>query len=86
MVILPAILKNMNSLLDEGILESVDSLEESVVVKIVPPAKVGTFSEEERSRQVRVCHRIFVIHVELNLNIFQRINHTKLHYKLLSTM
>ena len=73
-LILPAIQTAMESLKNEGILESVetsvtekmegtgDAMEGTptrVDVKVVPPPEVGTFSEEERSRQVSLLE-IFV--------------------------
>lgn len=69
-LILPAIQTAMNTLKEEGMLESVvtstsmelegtgDDLDASptrIDVKVVPPPDVGTFNEEERSRQVRPC-------------------------------
>lgn len=69
-LILPAIESAMEALKKEGILQSVESstteMREGtgdaldgtptrIDVKVVPPPDVGTFSEEERSRQVRPC-------------------------------
>lgn len=66
-LILPAIQTAMENLKQEGILESVkvsggdelegtgdelDGMPTRIDVKVVPPPEVGTFSEEERSRQV----------------------------------
>lgn len=50
-ILLPAITKSMEKLRADGILEQVTIHEGQVDVKVVPPAEVGTFSEEERSRQ-----------------------------------
>ena len=67
-LLLPAVQTAMMSLQQEGILENVDALCEqpmpgtgdalegmptSIVVTVVPMTQVGTFSEEERSRQVK---------------------------------
>jgi hypothetical protein len=64
-VLLPAIVKAMESLKDDGTLAEVKLFQEStpangepasvvqIDVTVVPPPEVGTFSEEERSRQVR---------------------------------
>ncbi len=43
----------MNGLLDEHILEKVNIGDGQVDATVVPPPPVGTFSEEDRSRQVR---------------------------------
>jgi len=51
-VILPAVARTMEKLLVDGTLESVDVVEDRVQVRVSPPAEVGTFSEEDRSRQV----------------------------------
>jgi len=65
-VLMPAIQKAMENLRDDGILESVrvsgernagrttdrlSAAPDKIDVKVVPPPPVGTFSEEERSRQ-----------------------------------
>lgn len=50
-VLLPAVIESMNSLLAENILEDVNISEGQVDVTVVPPGDVGSFSEEERSRQ-----------------------------------
>jgi hypothetical protein len=64
-VLLPAIVKAMESLKDDGTLAEVKLFQEStpangepasvvqIDVTVVPPPEVGTFSEEDRSRQVR---------------------------------
>jgi len=67
-LILPAIKTAMESLKSDGILETVvsstsgdlegtgdkvEGMPTRIDVKVVPPPEVGTFSEEERSRQVR---------------------------------
>lgn len=72
-LILPAIQTAMDTLKSDGILESVstftagemegtgdeiEGLPTRIDVKVVPPSEVGTFSEEERSRQV--CSRLKV--------------------------
>lgn len=50
-ILLPAILKSMESLKAGGILEEVMVDDEQVAVKVVAPSEVGSFSEEDRSRQ-----------------------------------
>lgn len=64
-ILMPALQNAMNQLKEDGILESVDIYTEEssgsgdsldavatrIEVKVVPPAVVGTFSEEDRSRQ-----------------------------------
>ena len=64
-ILLPAIEQAMQSLKDEGILEEVSVFQEAtpangepasavqIDVTVVPPPEAGSFSEEERSRQVR---------------------------------
>lgn len=66
-VLMPAIEKAMQGLKEQEILSDVQLFQEKtpangeaaaliqVDVTVVPPAEVGTFSEEERSRQVRVA-------------------------------
>ena len=51
-IILPAVIPVMEKLLAEGILEGFEVGENVVDVTVVPPSEVGTFNEEERSRQV----------------------------------
>ncbi len=53
-VLLPAVIESMNRLLEENILEGLEITEGQVDVTVVPPSEVGTFSEEDRSRQVCV--------------------------------
>lgn len=43
----------MKQLQNDGVLQSLNVMDDQVDVTIVPPAEVGTFSEEDRSRQVR---------------------------------
>eukprot|EP00551_Chaetoceros_affinis_P008439 CAMPEP_0203673918 /NCGR_PEP_ID=MMETSP0090-20130426/14382_1 /ASSEMBLY_ACC=CAM_ASM_001088 /TAXON_ID=426623 /ORGANISM="Chaetoceros affinis, Strain CCMP159" /LENGTH=840 /DNA_ID=CAMNT_0050539671 /DNA_START=271 /DNA_END=2793 /DNA_ORIENTATION=+ len=50
-ILLPAVIESMNRLLDESILEDVQISDGQVDVTVVPPSEVGTFSEEDRSRQ-----------------------------------
>ncbi len=50
-ILLPAIIQNMEQLRTDGTLEDVQVKDSQVDVTVVPPAEVGTFSEEERSRQ-----------------------------------
>lgn len=64
-ILLPAIEKAMQTLKEQGILSDVTVFQESTTsngeapstvkidVTVVPPPEVGTFNEEERSRQVR---------------------------------
>lgn len=62
-VLLPAIQRAMEQMKEEAILSdiSVTAEDEDMVqidVTIVPPPPVGTFSEEERSRQVRLARML----------------------------
>jgi anthranilate synthase len=52
-VLLPAIQQAMQELLQEGMIVDIDttSSQDEITVKVAPPPEVGTFSEEERSRQ-----------------------------------
>ncbi len=50
-ILLPAIIKSMEQLKADGILESLTVADGKVSIKVVPPGEVGSFSEEERSRQ-----------------------------------
>ena len=52
-VLLPGVIEAMNKLLTDNVLEDMQISDGQVDVKVVPPGEVGTFSEEERSRQVR---------------------------------
>ena len=45
----------MNKLLADGSLADVTQEGDVIDVTVAPPAEVGTFSEEERSRQVRLA-------------------------------
>ena len=52
LVLLPSIADFMTSMKNDGILESMETDGDALLkVKVVPPPEVGTFSEEERSRQ-----------------------------------
>ena len=51
-VLLSPILSSMNKLLDDGILSSVNIDGDVISVEVSKAGEVGTFSEEERSRQV----------------------------------
>uniref|UniRef100_A0A7S4I3J4 p-aminobenzoic acid synthase n=1 Tax=Odontella aurita TaxID=265563 RepID=A0A7S4I3J4_9STRA len=51
MVLLPAVTGAMQQMKEEGTLENVQIEDGKVEVTVVPPPPVGTFSEEERSRQ-----------------------------------
>ena len=57
----------MNKLLDDGILSSVDiddsDGEGSISVVVSKAGEVGSFSEEERSRQVRVDCFVVCVHI-----------------------
>ena len=53
-ILLPAITRAMKELKEDGFLEHIEVNEDGVQVKVVPPTEVGTFSEEDRSRQVRM--------------------------------
>jgi len=76
-VLLPAVEKAMQSLKEEDILSSVKTFKETtpangeaasmvqIDVQVVPPPEVGSFSEEERSRQVR--HISFVLPTDDNV-------------------
>jgi anthranilate synthase len=71
-VLLPAVENAMKQLKEDGILASVQVYQDKasgagtetqavqIDVQVVPPPKVGTFSEEERSRQVRKQSLIFI--------------------------
>jgi len=50
-VLLEPVLEAMNRLKDSGVLSKVSLDEDVVEVEVVPPSEVGSFSEEERSRQ-----------------------------------
>jgi len=50
-ILLPAIIETMELLKADGIIEGVTIADTQVDVKVVPPSEVGTFSEEDRSRQ-----------------------------------
>jgi hypothetical protein len=52
-VLLSAVENAMKQLQNDGVLQSLNVAEDKVDVTIVPPSEVGTFSEEDRSRQVR---------------------------------
>lgn len=53
-VLLQPVVDAMNKLNSEGILSDVNTDGDVIRVKVAPPAEVGTFSEEERSKQVRL--------------------------------
>lgn len=68
-IILPAIIRAMNKLQDDDVLSDVivSNIDEkfgSVEVSIVPLGEVGSFSEEERSRQV--CLQEQLQHCDIN--------------------
>ena len=72
-VLLPAIERAMKGMKEEEILSDVSITSEGedmvqIDVTIVPPPPVGTFSEEERSRQVR---SIETIHLECQIEGFE---------------
>lgn len=50
-ILLPAIIETMERLKADGIIESVTITDTQVDVKVIPPSEVGSFSEEDRSRQ-----------------------------------
>jgi anthranilate synthase len=50
-VLLPAIARVLQQLNDDGILEYLEYHDDQITARVVPPASVGTFSEEDRSRQ-----------------------------------
>ena len=60
-VLLEPVMDAMITLLDSGALKDVTMEGDVISVRVAPPAEVGTFNEEERSRQVstRIC-AIFV--------------------------
>jgi len=62
-VLLSAVEHAMNQLQNDGVLQSLDVGDDKIDVTIVPPAEVGTFSEEDRSRQVSfvVCSIVIII-------------------------
>jgi hypothetical protein len=77
-ILMPAIVSAMEQLKVDGVLQSLHITHEEtpnngvkaqmlrVDVKVVPPPEVGTFSEEERSRQVRKQNSLFVVVVNVN--------------------
>jgi anthranilate synthase len=58
-VLLPAIERAMKEMKQQNALSEVNVGDEQIDVTVVPPPPVGTFSEEERSRQVRVLLFLF---------------------------
>ncbi len=52
-VLLEPVMEAMNKLLACGIVSEVVQTGDVIEVHVPPPAEVGSFSEEERSRQVR---------------------------------
>jgi hypothetical protein len=54
-VLLEPVLDAMNKLLASGTVSEVVQAGDVIDVHVPPPAEVGSFSEEERSRQVRLC-------------------------------
>ena len=50
-VLLEAVLDTMNNLLDAGTLSSVIKMGDVIDIRVPPPDEVGSFNEEERSRQ-----------------------------------
>ena len=62
-VLLEPVLDAMNNLLQDGILADVQAEGDVINVIVSPAAEVGSFSEEERSRQVRwgVCVCVCII-------------------------
>ena len=50
-VLLEAVLDTMNNLLDAGTLSSVIKMGDVIDIHVPPPGEVGSFNEEERSRQ-----------------------------------
>ena len=54
-VLLEPVMAAMNKLLADGSLADVTKEGDVIDVTVAPPAEVGTFSEEERSRQVRLA-------------------------------
>lgn len=59
-VLLKPVIDAMDKLNSDGLLSSVKVEGDVINVKVAPPAEVGTFSEEERSKQVCLPHRAFV--------------------------
>ena len=53
-VLLQPVMDEMNKLLSSGTLSQLDWDGDVLNIQVVPPSEVGTFSEEERSRQVCV--------------------------------
>ena len=51
-ILLPAVTKAMRQLQDSGVVDCINYAEGQVTVKVAPISAVGSFSEEERSRQV----------------------------------
>jgi anthranilate synthase len=51
-VLLPAIIGEMNNLLNDNILKDVQVSDGQIDVTVAPIGEIGSFSEEDRSRQV----------------------------------
>ena len=51
-MLLEPVVDAMNTLLDNGILANINIDGDVIDVTVSPPAEVGSFSEEERSKQV----------------------------------
>lgn len=77
----------MEELYSSGMLSAVDMEGDVIDVRVAPPAEVGTFSEEERSKQVGMSHLFSVIslvHLEnISTHCFQSHNTISHHFFLL---
>ena len=61
-VLLEPVLDAMNKLLESGTLSNISQEGDVIDIEVAPPADVGTFSEEERSRQVSsLCTIVHII-------------------------
>lgn len=76
-VLLVPVLDAMEKLNADGALSQVSIEDDVISVKVAPPAEVGTFSEEERSKQVSLLWYSFLImhmFVEVHSLVFQLID------------
>lgn len=64
-VLLPAIERVMQNMKQQNVLSEVNVVEEQIDVTVVPPPSVGTFSEEERSRQVCVMYPLHYLNISI---------------------
>ena len=72
-VLLEPVLDTMNKLLESGTLSNVSQEGDVIDIEVAPPADVGTFSEEQRSRQVS-NFLFIVLHIFCCLSLSHRIS------------